>query len=66
MLTRVKYSITALMFNHVVSGVESVFSTLNKSKRVKEKVSSNDYYLNLTYNPLNSSGVGGVNFVLQF
>lgn len=66
MLTRVKYSITALMFNHVVSGVESVFSTLNKSKRVKEKVSSNDYHLNLTYNPLNSSGVGGVNFVLQF
>ncbi len=66
MLTRVKYSITALMFNHVVSGVESVFSTLNNSKTKKDEISTNNYKLNLTYNPLNRWGIGGVNFALHF
>ena len=66
MLNRVKYSITALMFNHVISGVESVFSSSKSYERKKEKVSSNSYHINLTYNPLNKSGVGGVSFAYQF
>ena len=37
MLTRVKYSITALMFNHVISGIESVFSSLKSHEEKKKK-----------------------------
>lgn len=66
MLTRVKYSITALMFNHVLSGIESVFSSLNKSEQSINDVSSSNYRINLTYNPQNKSGVGGVNFAFEF
>lgn len=66
MLTRVKYSITALMFNHVISGIESVFSSLKSHEEKKEKVSSSNYQLNLTYNPFNKLGIGGLSFALQF
>ena len=67
MLTRVKYSITALMFNHVISGIESVFTSQKNAKNQSEEtMSENDYKVDLTYNPLNRFGVGGISFVLQF
>ena len=67
MLSRVKYSITALMFNHVISGIESVFTSQNNTKnQIKESMSENNYQIDLTYNPLNKFGVGGINLALQF
>jgi len=67
MLSRVKYSITALMFNHVISGIESVFTSQNNTKnQTKESMSENNYQIDLTYNPLNKFGVGGINLALQF
>jgi hypothetical protein len=67
MLTRVKYSITALMFNHVLSGIESVFTSQKNAKnQTKGTLSENNYEIDLTYNPFNKYGVGGVSFALQF
>lgn len=67
MLTRVKYSITALMFNHVISGIESVFTSQKNAKNQTEENSlGSNYQVDLTYNPLNRFGVGGISFALQF
>jgi len=68
MLTRVKYSVTTLMFNHVISGIESVFTSQKNAEKnaLSNNLSKKDYQINLTYNPLNNSGIGGINFSLQF
>ena len=68
MLSAVKYSITVLMFNHVISGIESVWTNQRKAsnEQKQEKASSIDTKLSLVYNPLNQSGVGGLQFAIFF
>jgi len=68
MLSRVKYSVTALMFNHVVSGIESVLTSQKNAKKNKihNDLTNGDYKINLTYNPLNNLGIGGVNLSILF
>ena len=68
MLSRVKYSVTALMFNHVVSGIESVLTSQKNAKKnkINNVLTNRDYKINLTYNPLNNLGIGGVNLSILF
>ena len=40
MLSAAKYSITVLMFNHVLSGIESVWSNQKKANAIKNQQSS--------------------------
>ncbi len=62
MLNMAKYSITVIMFNHVFSGIESVWSN-QKNARSNNEI---DTDLSLIYNPINSSGVGGLSFTIRF
>ncbi len=62
MLNMAKYSITVIMFNHVFSGIESVWSNQKKARSNNEI----DTDLSLIYNPLNSSGIGGLSLTLTF
>tara|TARA_B100001250_G_C19778578_1_gene780775 strand:+ start:993 stop:1916 length:924 start_codon:yes stop_codon:yes gene_type:complete len=62
MLNLAKYSITVIMFNHVFSGIESVWYNQRKA-RVNKDISTD---LSLTYSPYNSSGIGGVSLIFTF
>ena len=68
MLSAVKYSITVLMFNHVISGIESVWTNQRKAsdEQKQEKTSSIDTKLSLVYNPSNPGGLGGLQFAIFF
>ena len=61
-LSLAKYSITALMFNHVISGIESVWHNQRKARNKKDSNTK----LSLIYNPYNSYGVGGVSLNFNF
>jgi len=65
MLTFAKYSVSVLMFNHVVSGLEAVWSSQRKS-RVKTQSSKIETDVSLLYNPNNAFGIGGVSFTFGF
>lgn len=55
-----KYSITALMFNHIISGLEAVLFAQKKSKLTQNpKVA-------LLYNPVNRHGIGGLSLTMEF
>ena len=62
MLNMAKYSITVIMFNHVISGIESVWYNQRKARLNKETNTD----LSLTFNPYNSSGIGGVSLTFTF
>ena len=68
MLTAAKYSITALMFNHVISGIESVWTNQRNanSQKNEEGPSSVDTKLSLLYDPINPFGVGGLALTVNF
>ena len=51
MLTAAKYSITVLMFNHVISGIETVWSSQKKAIRKKDERAMLDSNINLVYDP---------------
>lgn len=55
-----KYSITALMFNHVLSGLEAVLFAQKKSRIL------NNPKVALLYNPRNKSGIGGISLTMEF
>ena len=65
MLSAAKYSITVLMFNHVISGIESVW-TNQKNARGENKEASLKPKLDLVYNPNNPSAVGGIRLSVLF
>ena len=65
MLSAAKYSITVLMFNHVISGIESVW-TNQKNARAKNKEASVKPKFDLVYNPNNPSAIGGFRVSLFF
>jgi len=55
-----KYSITALMFNHIISGLEAVLFAQKKSKIL------NNTKVALLYSPRSLSGVGGISLTMEF
>ena len=65
MLDRAKFSITALLFNHVISGLEAVL-TNQKQSREKLNPTTIETDVSLLYNPYNPGGVGGVAFTINF
>ena len=62
MLNMAKYSITVIMFNHVFSGIESVWSNQKKARSNNEI----DTDLSLIYSPTNRTGIGGLSFTITF
>ena len=65
-LSYAKFSISALMFNHVISGMDAVWSNQRKTSA---KIKPNDKIetdLSLIFNPDNKSGIGGVSVRIFF
>ena len=62
MLNMAKYCITVIMFNHVFSGIESVWSNQKRARSNNEI----DTDLSLIYNPTNRTGIGGLSFTITF
>jgi len=66
-LSFAKFSISAMMFNHVISGLEAVWANRNiKNKKSEEGAKKVDLDLGLLFNPSNSYGVGGLSFRVNF
>ena len=66
-LSFVKFSVSAMMFNHVVSGLEAVWANRNKENLINEKSLNNtDLDIGLLFNPKNSLGIGGLALKLNF
>ena len=66
MLDYAKYSITVLMFNHVISGIESVWYSQKKASRKFKEASNFSSHINLVFNPQNPMGVGGLKMAWNF
>ena len=66
MLNYAKYSITALMFNHVISGIESVWFSQKKASKQLNKASDSYSKINLVFNPINPFGIGGLKMSYYF
>ena len=66
MLDYAKYSITVLMFNHVISGIESVWYSQKKASRKFKETSNFSSHINLVFNPQNPMGVGGLKMAWNF
>jgi len=65
MLNMAKFSVTALLFNHVISGLEAVL-TNQKKPREKQNPTTIETDVSLLYNPYNPGGLGGVAFTINF
>ena len=66
LLSAAKYSITVLMFNHVISGIESVWTNQKKANANNKKQASVKSKLDLVYDPSKRSGVGGLRLSVYF
>ena len=66
LLSAAKYSITVLMFNHVISGIESVWTNQKKANEKNKKQASVKPKLDLVYDPSSRSGVGGLRLSVYF
>ena len=66
-LSFAKFSISAMMFNHVISGLEAVWANRSiKNKKSGEDAKKVDLDLGLLFNPSNSYGIGGLSFRVNF
>ncbi len=66
-LSFAKFSISAMMFNHVISGLEAVWANRSiKNEKSGEDAKKVDLDLGLLFNPSNSYGVGGLSFQVNF
>ena len=66
-LSFAKFSISAMMFNHVISGLEAVWANRSiKNEKSGEDTKKIDLDLGLLFNPSNSYGVGGLSFRVNF
>ena len=66
-LSFAKFSISAMMFNHVISGLEAVWANRSiKNEKSVEDAKKVDFDLGLLFNPSNSYGVGGLSFRVNF
>ena len=66
MLDYAKYSITVLMFNHVISGIESVWYSQKKASGSLSETSNFSSNINLVFNPQNPMGIGGIRMAWNF
>ena len=66
MLDYAKYSITVLMFNHVISGIESVWYSQKRASGKLKKASNLPPNINLVFNPQNPMGIGGIRMAWNF
>ena len=66
MLSAAKYAVTLLMFNHVISGIESVWTHLNKNNNQDSDNASLQSEFNLVYDPTMKFGVSGIKFAVYF
>tara|TARA_B100000315_G_C14595987_1_gene599347 strand:+ start:3987 stop:5330 length:1344 start_codon:yes stop_codon:yes gene_type:complete len=57
-LSYATYSISAVMFNHIISAVDAVWTTRKRAKK-QSKVETS---VNLQYSPYNRFGIGGLKF----
>ncbi len=55
LLSAASYTLSALMFNHVVSGVDAIFSASRRNRRLVSKLHGS-----LLYAPDNPGGIGGI------
>ena len=65
-LSIAKFSISALMFNHILSGMDAVLSNQRKSIDKVKQSNKIDMDFSLLYNPKNFAGVGGLSFTILF
>ena len=66
-LSFAKFSVSAMMFNHVVSGLEAVWANRSKdTENIKEEGSKIDLDLGLLYDPNNPYSIGGLSLKLNF
>ena len=66
-LSFAKFSVSAMMFNHVLSGLEAVWANRNKdSQDVNQEKKKVDLDLGLLFNPNNNIGIGGLTLRLSF
>ena len=66
-LSFAKFSISAMMFNHVISGLEAVWANRSiKNEKSRKDAKKVDLDLGLLFNPTNSYGVGGLSFRVNF
>jgi len=66
-LSFAKFSVSAMMFNHVLSGLEAVWANRNKdSHDVNQEKQKVDLDLGLLFNPNNTIGIGGLTLRLSF
>ncbi len=63
-LNAAKYCINVLMFNHVISVIDAVWSSQRAMK--KNNQTSLKTQFDLVYNPNNNSGIGGIKFSVFF
>ena len=63
LLRMANYAVSAIMFNHVISGMEAVF-TNQRNARTKAKQSNTA--VGLYYDPRNKYGIGGINVSYQW
>lgn len=65
MLNYAKFTISAILFNHVLSGLEAVWTN---QRNAKKKMDSRDLDANLSliYNPINESNIGGLSLTINF
>lgn len=60
------YSISAVLFNHVISGLEAVVSNQRKAGKGKKSVDKVDTDVGLLYSPYSRIGVGGISLSISF
>ena len=66
-LSFAKFSISAMMFNHVISGLEAVWANRSiKNEKSGEDAKKVNLDIGLLFNPSNSYGVGGLSFRVNF
>lgn len=61
LLSAASYTLSALMFNHVISGVDAIFSASKKNRSLIPKLSGS-----LLYEPANPGGIGGIRLSINF
>lgn len=57
LLTMANYAVTAIMFNHVISGIEAV---LTNQRNARSKAGQSKTDVGLYYDPRNKYGIGGI------
>ena len=65
-LSFAKFSISAMMFNHVVSGLEAVWANRNKDSEIIKEEKKIDLDLGLFFDGNNAFGVGGLSLRMNF